>query len=394
VINMVVSGEAAYNAKSGELLLLPEGEAKRRRLSGDILAALSEGCGYQTVNCGNDDAIFSLAERFVREWQDAATSFCEERGRNIRLLAWDTDEASRDAKARALMEAVTAALRGKTGGDGLTPSFVEEIREGNSRLFILAKGCGQGAIGSRPGFICPSCGNVKLPDSPLGYTPAQPGAGEPESRAADVETPGANTITELCDQLGVDVTRTIKAMLYIAYDADSNRRAVASFVRGDYNLSMNKLDRWLRGERGLTGLRSADKKELYELIGEVAGYCGPVGMPSDVVIVCDDSVIGAKNTVVGANRPGYHKTGCCHPRDFDPPIADIAQLTEGTPCACGGKYKAACVREMGRIETASLPSKPQEGIKLLSYRDKDGKHDYPSAIIGELSVEKILLAVR
>jgi prolyl-tRNA synthetase len=288
------------------------------------------------------------------------------------------------------MEALTDAI--KNFFPRGTMPFVEDVTGEGCHTFALSSKCEPGAIGARPGYFCPSCGAIAFPDSPLGYTPKHPGDGENEEVLEDVETPGANTIAELCDQLGIGVTRTIKAMLYVALDKGPTRHAVASFVRGDYNLSMAKLSRWLAAERGLTGLRSADKAELHELVGEVAGYCGPVGMPLNVVIVCDDSVKGSKNMVVGANHPGYHKKGCCHPRDFDPPMADIAQATEGTPCGCGGRYETCAIRESGKIGIGHAADLAGKNLKPLSYRDRDGTHDYPASIFGNISIESVMLA--
>ncbi|MDR3076355.1 MAG: hypothetical protein LBU26_03550, partial [Synergistaceae bacterium] len=228
---------------------------------------------------------------------------------------------------------------------------------------------------------------------PLGYVPVQPGANEPEEALEDIETPGAHTIVELCNQLGIEVTRTLKAMLYIAHRPGEPPTVVASFVRGDYNLSMNKLSGWLERERGLTGLRTAEKAELRQLVGEVAGYCGPVGMPGNVAVVADLSVKGSRNTVAGANHPGYHKKGCCHPRDFDPPIADIAAATSGTPCKCGGTYAPRAVRELGALSVANLAGNQAEGAKILSYRDREGAHEYPWACRGTILAERIIIAL-
>jgi prolyl-tRNA synthetase len=181
-------------------------------------------------------------------------------------------------------------------------------------------------------------------------------------------------------------------MLYVAYDSGGNRRAVASFVRGDYNMSMNKLKRWLKRELRLTGLRSAGKPELQELVGEVAGYCGPVDMPPEVVMVCDNSVNGSKNTVAGANRPGYHRKGCCHPRDFDPPMADIAQATAGMPCECGGVYEPHAVRESGSFQILNPAGREEQAMKILSYRDREGSHEYPAICAGTISAERIMIS--
>jgi hypothetical protein len=115
-------------------------------------------------------------------------------------------------------------------------------------------------------------------------------------------------------------------------------------------------------------------------------------MPPHVVMVGDLSLVGSKNTVVGANRPGYHKKYCCHPRDFDPPIADIAQAAAGTPCSCGGPYRACFARELGRLAITDL-SKAQNGkVKKLSYRDREGAHDFPFLLNGVVSAERITVA--
>jgi prolyl-tRNA synthetase len=385
IINLVKAGKAAYNAKNGELLFLPEGESALREVK-TVLGAALEAEGFQKVDCGTDDAVFSVAERFAREWKDAARSFCEERGREFHVISWDADADSAFARAERAMKSIVSGL------DENVFSFVEDVTRDAARTFILAMRCGAGDAWARAGFFCESCGALGFPDSPFGCTPRQPGAEEPEGVLEDVETPGANTIAELCSQLSIDVPRTLKAMLYVAWDGDSKRRAVASFVRGDYNVSMIKLAGWLERERGLTGLRSADKAELHELVGEVAGYCGPVGMPSHVVMVGDLSLVGSKNTVVGANRLGYHRRGCCHPRDFDPPIADIAQAADGTPCACGGSYRACCARELGRLTISDLSKAENGKVKKLSYRDRDGAHDFPFLLDGSFSAERITVA--
>jgi prolyl-tRNA synthetase len=385
IINLVKAGKAVYNAKNGELLFLPEGELALREVKTVLGASLSAE-GFQRVDCASDDAIFSVAERFAREWREAARSFCEERGREFRIISWDANAGSSFAKAERAMKSIISGL----GESAFV--FVEDVAPDAERTFVLASRCEAGDVGGRAGFFCESCGALRFPDSPFGYTPRQPGAEEPEGVPEDVETPMANTIAELCSQLSIDISRTLKAMLYVAADGDSKRHAVASFVRGDYNLSMNKLARWLERERGLTGLRSADKAELRELIGEVAGYCGPVGMPSHVVTVGDLSLVGSKNTVAGANRPGYHRKCCCHPRDFDPPIADIAQAAAGTPCSCGGPYRACFARELGRLAIIGLSGAENGKVKKLSYRDRDGAHDFPFLLDGSFSAERITVA--
>jgi prolyl-tRNA synthetase len=386
VINMVKAGAAAFNAKSGELLLLPDGENARRDLVSRLRTSLLTEAGVQPVDCGSDAAIFSLAERYLREWGDAASIYSEERGRELYMLGWSPDTASAVSRAEVIMCAILREL-----GDGGFV-FLEEVLPENLSSYSLVSVDG-GSLGTRQGFVCSACGAPYLPDSPSDFTARQPGADEPEEALSDVETPGANTIAELCGQLAIGVDRTIKAMLYVAFDDASRPRPVAAFTRGDFNVSMTKLSRWLIAERGLNGLRTAEKQELHELIGPVAGYCGPVGLPDNVTVVCDGSVRGAKNTVAGANRPGYHKKGCCHGRDFDHPIADIAQYAQGTPCprCAAGRLGMYALRELGTLRFGAEGD--GKSGKILSYRDKEGAHDYPVGLRCSLSLELVLLAL-
>jgi len=393
VIRLVMAGAGAYNAKSGEFLFLPSAEGERRRLTASLRGKLFERAGVQPVDCGSDEAIFTLADRYVRDWGDDATAYSEERGRKIVMLGWSEDEASASARAGAVMDALLSCLP-EAGF-----AFVEESQPTEGRAYMLCSPAVPGVLESRPGFCCPACGAMYLPDSPFPMRYGQPGEGEPEEPLTEIATPGANTIADLCAQLNLAVERTLKAMLYAAEDARASRVAVAAFVRGDCNVSMNKLSNWLYKERGLTGLRSADKAELEELIGEVAGYCGPVGMPGRVTVICDESVRGAKNTVVGANKPGYHLGGCCHGRDFDAPFADIAQLTERMPCSCGRASVEACLLRVSGVigfgvghRMTVFNSDDEKMYKQLSYRTREGVHQYPILWRGCVSTESVVLA--
>ena len=187
IINLVKAGKAVYNAKSGELLFLPEGELALREVKAALGASL-ETEGFQRADCGSDDAIFSVAERFAREWNEAARSFCEERGRELRIISWDTDAGSSFARAERTMKSIISGL----GGSAF--SFAEDVTPDAARTFVLVARCGAGDAGARAGFFCESCGSLRFPDSPFDYTPRQPGAEETEGVLEDIETPGANTI--------------------------------------------------------------------------------------------------------------------------------------------------------------------------------------------------------
>ena len=115
IINLVKAGRAAYNAKNGELLLLPEGASDLRRVMNSAACDLQSN-GFQRVNCASDEAIFSLAERYVREWGNDATAYCEGRGREIRIICWNPDESSAAASCERAMSSLLGSLKGETDG--------------------------------------------------------------------------------------------------------------------------------------------------------------------------------------------------------------------------------------------------------------------------------------
>ena len=91
VIALAMAGGCAYNAKGGDLLLLPLAELKKRELSASIRDSLLDNMGVQPVDCGNDESVFSLAERFVREYGDFARAFSDERARSLKIIGWCPD---------------------------------------------------------------------------------------------------------------------------------------------------------------------------------------------------------------------------------------------------------------------------------------------------------------
>lgn len=392
VINLVKAGGAAYNAKSGELLLLPLAETRRREIILMLCNAFS-AVGIQHVNCGSDHSIFTIAERYLKDWGELARSFSDERNRNIHLLGWCENENESSLKIEAVKNSLHGAL------DSIYDFFfVKEILDSGFISSSLVSFSDSDALMAREAFSCSACGRIYFPDTPAEFRVSQPGADEAEEKMEDIETPGANTIAELCAQHGIDITKTLKAMLYVAFDDSEKPKPVAVFVRGDFHVSKNKLSYWLKRTHGLFGLKTADRSELFSLIGEVAGYCGPVGLPDNVITVCDESVRGSKNTVVGANRPGYHRKGCCHGRDFDMPIADIAQVSADIPCPCGGaNLKSIFLRTSGSIISGDSLFKKTGTIdekvyKRLASKGRDGSIEYPIEWMGDISVESIILA--
>jgi prolyl-tRNA synthetase len=139
---------------------------------------------------------------------------------------------------------------------------------------------------------------------------------------SEVYTPGATTITALCEALDCAPEDTLKSIFYAAGD-----ELVLALIRGDLEVSEVKL-------RNLLGqdVRALSKEES-AAFGLVAGYAGPVGLSAKARIIADDSVVDAGGLVSGANRVDYHLAGVTYDRDYSAEkIGDVAVATPGMAC--------------------------------------------------------------
>lgn len=156
-------------------------------------------------------------------------------------------------------------------------------------------------------------------------------------------TGDAKTIEEVSKFTKLDEKHTIKA---VAYAIKGENGIVLAFIRGDKEVNEAKL-------------KKATKKDIVPFSAEndsrlCAGNIGPIGLnlDEDCIVVYDNSIKGAKNMIVGANKPEYHLINVCTERDI-PNISfvDIAKVQEDDICPVCGKPKLKIVHgiEVGNI---------------------------------------------
>jgi prolyl-tRNA synthetase len=165
-----------------------------------------------------------------------------------------------------------------------------------------------------------------------------------------VATPGAHTIEELSNFLGIPASRTAKAVFLIATIPDENggpavERFVFAVVRGDMDVNETKLANCIKAR----DLRPAMDGEILS-IGAVPGYASPVGLKKCLIVV-DDAVVSSSNLVAGANLEGYHLRNVNYGRDFNADIiADISAAYDGAACLqCGEPLHIQRGVELGNI---------------------------------------------
>ena len=186
----------------------------------------------------------------------------------------------------------------------------------------------------------------------------------------EVNTPGTKTIEEVADFLGVDKSRTIKALLFVTYDdLGEEKEYVAAFIRGDRELNMIKLINALKIPEH--AIEFADEAKISSVTGCVGGFTGPIGL-HDCKIVVDSELTGLKNLCAGANKEDYHIKNVNYGRDYEGDIVtDLKLLKEGDPCpVCGAPVKHARGIEVGQV--FKLGTKYSEAMNAV-YKDENQK---------------------
>jgi prolyl-tRNA synthetase len=229
--------------------------------------------------------------------------------------SFDADEAGLDVSYQAMVQAYKNIFA-RCGLDAIMVDADSGAIGGKaSQEFILLADAGEDTI-----ILCPSCNyaangeKAEFKKNPL---PA-----EDELPLEEVHTPDIHTIEALAEFLGVQESKTLKAVFYMA---DGQFTFVV--IRGDLEVNEVKLNNALSAVE----LRLATPAEVAQA-GMVAGSASPIGLDG-VRIVADDSVDLGSNFVVGANKDGYHLKNANFPRDFSADIkTDIAMAEAGFTC--------------------------------------------------------------
>ena len=153
----------------------------------------------------------------------------------------------------------------------------------------------------------------------------------------EIETPGATTIEDVAQLLGIDAAASAKAMPVVM-----NGNVVLALVRGDDRLDEGKMLEAL-GQ----AFRPATEEEIRGAFGADPGSIGPVGAKVEVVA---DEALREGQFVTGANRTGHHLRGVEYGRDYEARFANIREVREGDTCPnCGGALRLQTAIEVGHI---------------------------------------------
>jgi prolyl-tRNA synthetase len=228
---------------------------------------------------------------------------------------------------------------------------------GSHEFHVLADS-GEDAIA-----YCPSsdyAANVELAEA---VAPAEPRA-QPREPMHKVATPGKTTCEAVCQLLGCDLRRSIKAIMVHA-----GGKLAMLLLRGDHTLNEIKATKL----SGLGGMRLATEEEIRAATGCRPGYIGPVGLDPAIAVIADRSAANLADFVCGANEAEFHLTGVNFGRDLPEPVlvADIRNVVAGDPSPDGkGTLEICRGIEVGHI--FQLRRKYSEAMNVV-FLDEAGK---------------------
>ena len=192
--------------------------------------------------------------------------------------------------------------------------------------------------------------------------PAEPRQA-PTQAMQKVATPGARTITEVSECLGLPAGRLVKTLMVEADDGG----VVALIVRGDHELNAVKAQK-LPGVA--SPLRMAAAEQIAAAAGCEPGFLGPVGLACRCY--ADHAALQLADFACGANERDAHLTGVNWVRDLpEAQAADLRNVVEGDPSPSGqGRLRIARGIEVGHIFQLGCKYSEALGATVL---DENGK---------------------
>ena len=180
-----------------------------------------------------------------------------------------------------------------------------------------------------------------------------------------VETPNCTTIEDVANFLSVSKEQTIKAVIKKAIFKDESK-IVVFFVRGSDELEDTK------AQNSIDALELIDAT-LDEIkdAGVVAGYCGLVDLPKDILVVVDSELENSQGMVCGGNEENFHFINIDLKVIENIKYFDLIAVKEEDTCACcGGKLSYTKGIEAGHI--FQLGDKYSKAMNA-TFLDENGK---------------------
>lgn len=158
-------------------------------------------------------------------------------------------------------------------------------------------------------------------------------------------TPGAHTVDEAAESLGMEPSQILKAMVYTVKNGEETKQVMV-LMRGNDEVNEVKLNNILDAD----SVRLATDDEIAAVLPAHAGSLGPVGVNDKMEIIADQHIKGMVNMACGANEDGNHYVNVNFDRDFTvDQFADVRNVKEGEIGPDGLPLKFTNGIEVGHI---------------------------------------------
>lgn len=261
------------------------------------------------------------------------------RGREFLMkdaYSFHADAASLDESYQAMHDAYRRVFEACTLDYTVVEADTGAIGGSESHEFMVVAETGESAV-----VRCPSCGYAANVEKAVSRPVTPPPAEEPRE-VETVATPGAHTVEQVSELLGVPPERIVKTLLY-----ETEAGVVGVLMRGDREINEVKLANHLDAPE----VRLAGAETVERVSGAPVGFAGPVGLAEEVRLIGDASVEGLTNFVCGANAADAHLTGVNFGRDVDlAEWTDLLLVRPGDGCPrCDGTLEGSRGIEVGHI---------------------------------------------
>lgn len=180
-------------------------------------------------------------------------------------------------------------------------------------------------------------------------------------------TPGAHSVDEAAESLGIDADQILKAMFFMAKMGEDDYQPVMVLMRGNDEVNEAKVTDALDCEE----LTLATEDQAVKYLGAHPGSLGPVGVGEDVKILADNYVKVLVNMACGANDDGHHYINANIDRDFRvDQFGDFRNVKEGEIAPDGHPIKFTPGIEIGHIFKLGTHYSDKFGAQVL---DKNGR---------------------
>ncbi|MGB3703829.1 proline--tRNA ligase [Castellaniella sp.] len=309
----------------------------------------------------SEEVITDIARNEIHSWRQLPvnfyhiqTKFRDERRPRFGLMrgreftmkdaySFDRDESA----AQASYDAMYAAYQRIFTRLGLTFRAVAadtgSIGGSRSHEFQVIADTGEDLIVYNPDSEYAA--NIELADAPCLLAEREPAREALEKRA----TPDAPKCEIVAEQLGLPLSRTIKAVVLATDPAEGPARLWLLLIRGDHETNEVKVGKLPGFE---DGHRLATEAEIDAVFHCIPGYLGPVGLaPKAITVIADRTVAHMGDFVCGANEAGYHLSGVNWGRDLPEPdmVADLRNVVAGDPDPRGGTLAIQRGIEVGHV---------------------------------------------